>query len=84
MLKTAKDRTWALNRYKLQTHLTNLHEDPAPVLLDPDQNCSLLQATLCPELAVSEEFCDLLMGNLTPLLFPFLFPQLPYIIYIDK
>ena len=43
-----------------------------------------MQATLCPELAVSDEFCDLLMGNLTPLLFPFLFPQLPYIIYIDK
>ena len=43
-----------------------------------------MQTTLCPELAVSEEFCDLLMGNLTPLLFPFLLPQLPYIIYIDK
>ena len=42
------------------------------------------QATLCPELAVSDDFCDLLMGSLTPLLFPFLFPQLPYIIYIDK
>ena len=42
------------------------------------------QASLCPDLAVSEEFCDLLMGNLTPLLFPFLLPQLPYIIYIDK
>ena len=43
-----------------------------------------MQATLCPDLAVSEDFCDLLMGNLTPLLFPFLFPHLPYIIYIDK
>ena len=55
-----------------------------PCSVESRQNFSLMQATLCPELSVSEEFCDLLMGNLTPLLFPFLFPHLPYIIYIDK
>ena len=42
------------------------------------------QASLCPGLAVSADYCNLLMGQLTPLLFPFLFPDLPYIIYIDR
>jgi len=39
---------------------------------------------ICNELATSEDYCDLLIGQLTPLLFPYLFPSLPYIVYIDK
>jgi len=39
---------------------------------------------ICNEVAQSEDYCDLLIGQLTPLIFPYLFPSLPYIIYIDK
>jgi len=41
-------------------------------------------AMICKEVASSEDYCDLLIGQLTPLIFPYLFPSLPYIIYIDK
>jgi len=39
---------------------------------------------LCPQLKASEEYCDLLIAKMTPLLFPFYFRSLPYMIYIDK
>lgn len=39
---------------------------------------------ICPKLTVSEEFCDILMGKMTPLLFPYLFPKLDHAIYIDR
>jgi len=39
---------------------------------------------ICPKLAASEEFCDVLMGKLTPLLFPYLFPKLQAAIYVDR
>ena len=31
-----------------------------------------------------QEYCDLLIGRVTPLLFPWLFPSLSYILYVDK
>ncbi len=39
---------------------------------------------ICPRLTVSEEFCDILMGKMTPLLFPYLFPHLDHAIYVDR
>ena len=33
---------------------------------------------------IFQEYCDLLIGRVTPLLFPWLFPSLTYILYIDK
>jgi len=49
-----------------------------------DHIIDLTHLSLCSELAQTEEYCDLLIGKLTPLLFPFLFPHLPYVVYIDK
>ena len=31
-----------------------------------------------------QEYCDMLIGRVTPLLFPWLFPSLAYILYVDK
>ena len=39
---------------------------------------------ICPKLIMSEEFCDILMGKMTPLLFPYLFPKLDHVIYVDR
>ena len=41
-------------------------------------------ATVCPRMAVSEEFCDILMGKMTPLLFPYLFEDLEHAVYVDR
>lgn len=39
---------------------------------------------ICPKMTVSDEFCDILMGKMTPLLFPYLFPALDHAIYVDR
>ena len=39
---------------------------------------------ICPKLGVRTEFCEIVMGNMTPILFPWLFPQLDHAIYIDR
>ncbi len=39
---------------------------------------------ICPKFTLSEEFCDILMGKMTPLLFPYLFPHLDSAIYVDR
>ena len=39
---------------------------------------------ICPKLGVRSEFCEVVMGNMTPLLFPWLFPKLDHAIYIDR
>ena len=39
---------------------------------------------ICPKLGVRSEFCEIVMGNMTPLLFPWLFPHLDHAIYIDR
>ena len=39
---------------------------------------------ICPKLGVRSEFCEIVMGNMTPLLFPWLFPKLDHAIYIDR
>ena len=39
---------------------------------------------ICPKLGVRSEFCEIVMGNMTPLLFPWLFPNLEHAIYIDR
>ena len=39
---------------------------------------------ICPRLGVRSEFCEIVMGNMTPLLFPWLFQELDHAIYIDR
>ena len=39
---------------------------------------------ICPKLGTRPEFCEILMGNMTPLLFPYLFPDMDHAIYIDR
>ena len=39
---------------------------------------------ICPILGTRQEFCEVLMGNMTPLLFPYLFPDLDHAIYVDR
>ena len=39
---------------------------------------------ICPKLGLRSEFCEIVMGNMTPLLFPWLFPDLDHVIYIDR
>ena len=39
---------------------------------------------ICPKLGVRSEFCEIVMGNMTPLLFPWLFPKLDHAIYVDR
>ena len=33
---------------------------------------------------VSDDFCDILVGKMTPLLFPYIFPEISEAIYIDR
>lgn len=54
------------------------------VLLSLDDLIEEAHNRICPDLKASEEYCNLLIAKMTPLLFPFYFPNLPYIIYIDK
>jgi len=49
-----------------------------------DHLIDFTRQNLCPDLSKSEEYCNLLIGRVTPLLFPWLFPSLTYILYIDK
>jgi len=49
-----------------------------------DDIISYSQSNLCPDLVKSEEYCDLLIGKLTPLLFPWLLQNLYYVVYVDK
>lgn len=39
---------------------------------------------ICPKLGTRSEFCEILMGNMTPLLFPYLFKDLDHMIYVDR
>jgi len=39
---------------------------------------------VCPLLNIKEEFCEIIMGNMTPLVFPFLFPKLDHAIYVSR
>jgi len=39
---------------------------------------------ICPMLGTRSEFCEILMGNMTPLLFPYLFKDLDVVIYLDR
>ena len=39
---------------------------------------------ICPYLGTRPEFCEILMGNMTPLIFPYLFKNLDHVIYIDR
>ena len=39
---------------------------------------------ICPMLGTRSEFCEVLMGNMTPLLFPYLFKNLDHAIYVDR
>lgn len=41
---------------------------------------------ICPKIVktTAEEYCDVVMGTMTPLLFPYLMPDLEHIIYIEK
>ena len=39
---------------------------------------------ICPMLKTRSEFCEVLMGNMTPLLFPYLFKDLDTVIYLDR
>lgn len=49
-----------------------------------DEMIDFTRDHLCPDVAKSEEYCNLLIGRVTPLLFPWLFPSLTYILYVDK
>ena len=40
--------------------------------------------TICPELGARKDFCEILMGKMTPLLFPWLFPHLDHAVYVDR
>lgn len=40
--------------------------------------------TVCPKLVVSDDFCDILMGKMTPMMFPYLYPDLDHAIYVDR
>ena len=39
---------------------------------------------ICPALHIKEEFCEIIMGNMTPLIFPYLFPDLDHAIYVSR
>lgn len=39
---------------------------------------------ICPMLGTRSEFCEILMGNMTPLLFPYLFKDLDHVVYVDR
>ena len=42
--------------------------------------------TICPQVlkVAKSDFCEVLMGRMTPLLFPWLFPDLDHAIYVDR
>jgi hypothetical protein len=42
------------------------------------------QASLCPSLAQSKDYCGLLLGRLTPLVLPWLLHDLKYVVYVDR
>ena len=46
------------------------------------QYCQTLSNIAC--MSNWQEYCDMLIGRVTPLLFPWLFPSLAYILYVDK
>lgn len=39
---------------------------------------------ICPKLGTRTEFCEVLMGTMTPLLFPYLFLNLDHVVYVDR
>ena len=39
---------------------------------------------ICPSMNIKDEFCEIIMGNMTPLIFPYLFPKLDHAIYISR
>ena len=39
---------------------------------------------ICPMLGTRSEFCEILMGNMTPLFFPYLFKDLDSVVYLDR
>jgi len=39
---------------------------------------------ICPSMNIREEFCEVIMGNMTPLIFPYLFPDLDHAIYVSR
>ena len=43
-----------------------------------------MSESVCPSLLASDTFCDVLMGKMTPLMFPYLFPQLDHAIFVDR
>lgn len=53
-------------------------------LVTYDYIVDTIEGSLCKDIAVSHDYCNLLMGQLTPLLLPYLLPHLPYIVHIEK
>jgi len=43
-----------------------------------------MSESVCPELLASDNFCDILMGKMTPLMFPYLFPELDHAIFVHR
>ena len=43
-----------------------------------------MSESVCPSLLASDTFCDVLMGKMTPLMFPYLFPKLDHAIFVDR
>ena len=43
-----------------------------------------MSESVCPSLLASDTFCDVLMGKMTPLMFPYLFPELDHAIFVDR
>lgn len=39
---------------------------------------------ICPSMNIKDEFCEIIMGNMTPLIFPYLFSKLDHAIYISR
>lgn len=39
---------------------------------------------ICPKLKMQKDFCDVVMGSMTPLIFPYLFPDLDHVIYVNR
>ena len=39
---------------------------------------------ICPMLGARSEFCEMVMGSMTPLLFPYLFLKLDHVMYVDR
>ncbi len=43
-----------------------------------------MAGSVCPKLLASDDFCDILMGKMTPLMFPYLYPDLDHAVYVDR